>query len=39
MVSDAVSSFDEELHAATLKNFEMKFGWVEPSAAVIVALG
>ena len=39
MVADAVSSFDDELHAATLKNFAMKFGWVEPTAAVIEALG
>jgi len=28
IVSDAVSSFAPDLHAATLKNFEMKFGWV-----------
>ena len=38
MVSDAVSSFDAELHAATLRNFAMKFGWAQPSAEVIAAL-
>lgn len=31
MISDGVSSFDAELHAATLKNFAMKFGWVTDS--------
>lgn len=38
MVSDAVSSFDPELHAATLKNFAMKFGWVATSDEVIARL-
>lgn len=28
VVSDAVSSFDAGLHAASLRNFAMKFGWV-----------
>ncbi len=28
MVADAVSSFAPDLHAAALKNFAMKFGWV-----------
>lgn len=28
IASDAVSSFAPDLHAATLKNFAMKFGWV-----------
>lgn len=28
IVADAVSSFAPDLHAATLKNFAMKFGWV-----------
>jgi nicotinamidase-related amidase len=28
IVEDAVSSFAPDLHAATLKNFAMKFGWV-----------
>jgi len=34
LVEDAVSSFDPELHRATLRNFAMKFGWVERSEAV-----
>ncbi|MBT7286891.1 MAG: isochorismatase family protein, partial [Rhodospirillaceae bacterium] len=38
MVSDAVSSFDPELHTATLRNFAMKFGWVQSSADIIAAL-
>lgn len=38
VVSDAVSSFASDLQAATLKNFAMKFGWVETSAAVIARL-
>jgi nicotinamidase-related amidase len=37
MVRDAVSSFDTELHAATLRNVEMKFGRVEPAAALLGA--
>ncbi|MBT3369467.1 MAG: cysteine hydrolase [Rhodospirillaceae bacterium] len=39
VVSDAVSSFDEDLQAATLRNFAMKFGWVQSSTEVIEALG
>ncbi|MDP6690797.1 MAG: isochorismatase family cysteine hydrolase [Alphaproteobacteria bacterium] len=39
VVADAVSSFDAELHAASLRNFAMKFGWVQTSAEVIEALG
>lgn len=35
LVSDAVSSFAPDLHAATLKNFASKFGWVETSSAVM----
>jgi nicotinamidase-related amidase len=35
MVADAVSSFAPDLHAATLKNFAMKFGWVADSTDVI----
>ena len=35
LVEDAVSSYAPDLHAATLKNFAMKFGWVEPSAALL----
>jgi nicotinamidase-related amidase len=38
MVSDAVSSFAPDLHAATLKNFAMKYGWVAPSADVLARL-
>lgn len=29
MISDAVSSYMPDLHAATLKNFAHKFGWVK----------
>ena len=35
MVRDAVSSFAPDLHAATLKNFAGKFGWVEDGEAVM----
>ena len=35
---DGVSSFDAELHNATLRNFAMKFGWVESTASIIRAL-
>jgi nicotinamidase-related amidase len=35
IVSDAVSSFAPDLHAATLKNFAMKFGWVVDSAELL----
>jgi len=35
LVRDAVSSFAPDLHAATLKNFASKFGWVEDSAEVL----
>jgi nicotinamidase-related amidase len=38
IVSDAVSSYLPDLHAATLKNFALKFGWVSPSAEVIAQL-
>jgi nicotinamidase-related amidase len=38
LVSDAVSSFDAELHRATLRNFAMKFGWVGTHGEVIAAL-
>jgi nicotinamidase-related amidase len=38
IVSDAVSSFAPDLHAATLKNFAMKFGWVAQSADVLAQL-
>ncbi len=35
IVSDAVSSYLPDLHAAVLKNFARKFGWVTPAAEVI----
>lgn len=35
LVSDAVSSFAPHLHAATLENFAMKFGWVASSNEVL----
>ena len=38
MVSDAVSSYMPDLHAAVLKNFALKFGWVSTAAEVIGAL-
>ena len=38
VVADAVSSFAPDLHAATLRNFAMKFGWVADSDVVIAAL-
>ena len=39
LVRDAVSSFAPDLHAATLKNFASKFGWVEDSADVMRVIG
>lgn len=38
MVTDAVSSFSVDLHAATLKNFAMKFGWTKTTGEVLLAL-
>ena len=38
LVEDGVSSFAPDLHAATLKNFAMKFGWVAKSERIISAL-
>ena len=35
IVADAVSSFAPDLHAATLKNFAMKFGWVDTAESVL----
>ena len=35
IVADAVSSYMPDLHAASLKNFALKFGWVSPAAEVI----
>jgi len=39
LVADAVSSFAPDLHAATLKNFAMKFGMVTESARLLELLG
>jgi len=39
LVADAVSSYAPDLHAATLKNFAMKFGWVEDSGTLLQRLG
>ncbi len=39
LVEDAVSSFSPNLHAATLENFAMKFGWVTPSGDVVARIG
>jgi len=38
MVRDAVSSFDPQLHAATLRNIEMKFGRVDDADTVLGAV-
>ncbi len=38
IVEDCVSSFASDLHAATLKNFNMKFGWVSNSEKIIASL-
>lgn len=38
MAEDAVSSFAPTLHAATLQNFAMKFGWVEKSETIVEML-
>ena len=38
IVADAVSSFAPDLHAATLKNFAMKFGWVDTAESVLKRL-
>lgn len=35
IIADAVSSFAPDLHAASLKNFAMKFGWVTDSETVL----
>jgi nicotinamidase-related amidase len=39
LVSDAVSSYLPDLHAATLKNFGLKFGWVSTTIEVLHGLG
>jgi nicotinamidase-related amidase len=38
IVSDAVSSFDQRLHEATLANFAMKFGWVMTTDGVVATI-
>lgn len=38
IVADAVASFALDLHAATLKNFAMKFGWVADTDEVLTWL-
>jgi nicotinamidase-related amidase len=38
VVEDAVSSFAPDLHAAALKNFAMKFGWVSKSDPIVSTL-
>jgi len=38
LVSDAVSSYLRDLHAAALKNFALKFGWVSSTREVVDAL-
>jgi nicotinamidase-related amidase len=38
IVADAVSSFAPDLHAATMRNFAMKFGWVAGANDLIGAL-
>lgn len=38
LVEDGVSSFAPDLHAATLKNFAMKFGWVSKSDKIISSI-
>ena len=38
VVSDAVSSFAPDLHAAALRNLAMKFGWVSTVDEVLAAL-
>ncbi len=35
LVTDAVSSFDPDLHAATIRNVAMKFGWLSDSATLL----
>jgi len=38
IVSDAVSSYLPDLHAAVLKNFGLKFGWVSTARELMAAL-
>lgn len=39
LVSDGVSSFDQALHEATLRNVRMKYGWVSTAEEVMDELG
>jgi nicotinamidase-related amidase len=39
LVSDAVSSYMPDLHAAVLKNFALKFGWVSPAGEILRVMG
>jgi nicotinamidase-related amidase len=38
VIADAVSSYLPDLHAATLKNFGLKFGWVSATREVLQAI-
>jgi hypothetical protein len=38
-VADGVSSYTPDLHAATLKNFRSKFGWVSTAQELIDEIG
>jgi nicotinamidase-related amidase len=38
IVADAVSSYMPDLHAAVLKNFALKFGWVSSAEELIAEL-
>jgi ureidoacrylate peracid hydrolase len=38
ILSDAVSSYMPDLHAAVLKNFALKFGWVSTAGEVMDAI-
>jgi nicotinamidase-related amidase len=35
VAADGVSSFDSELHAATLRNIGMKYGWVSTTSEIV----
>jgi nicotinamidase-related amidase len=39
IVADGVSSYTPDLHAATLKNFRSKFGWVSTAQELIDEIG
>jgi nicotinamidase-related amidase len=38
LISDAVSSYEPDLHDAVLKNFALKFGWGATADVVIAAV-